>query len=147
MPRFRGAAASASALNVTGTRMEDRKCHMAKDDSSSPPSLDDLDVRLRAARAASRPNESRPSHKTVPSSLAGLAMRAGIELVVGVGVGVAVGYGFDQWLDTSPVLLIVGFVLGAAAGMLNVYRAISGLGMAAGYRPASDEKTPRPGRG
>ncbi len=64
----------------------------------------------------------------------GLAMRTGVELVAGVGVGALVGYGLDRWLDTSPWLLILCFMLGAAAGMLNAFRAISGVGMALGYR-------------
>ncbi len=73
-------------------------------------------------------------------------MRAGVELVAGVAVGVAAGYGLDSWLDTFPVMLILCFVLGAAAGMLNVYRAVTGLGMALGYRQTDDDKTPRDGR-
>ena len=74
-------------------------------------------------------------------------MRAGVELVAGVAVGVAVGYGLDQWLETFPVFLILCFVLGAAAGMLNVYRSISGLGMAVGYRPSPGSEGPDPGAG
>jgi len=79
-------------------------------------------------------------------------MRAGVELVAGVGVGALVGYGLDQWLDTTPWLLIVFFVLGAAAGMLNAYRAVAGWGMALGYHPATppeekDKAASKDGRG
>ena len=40
-------------------------------------------------------------------------------------VGVVLGLGFDRWLGTSPWLFLVFFVLGAAAGVLNVYRLFS----------------------
>ncbi len=74
-------------------------------------------------------------------------MRAGVELVAGVGVGTAAGYGLDKWLDTSPWLMIVFFLVGAAAGMLNAYRAVSGIGMALGYRRETDDDAPGSGRG
>ena len=75
----------------------------------------------------------------LPQSLVGLAMRAGVELVAGVAVGAGVGYGLDLWLGSSPWLLILCFIVGAAAGMLNVYRAINGLGMAVGYKNNLDD--------
>ena len=75
-----------------------------------------------------------------------MAMRAGVELVAGVGVGTAVGYGLDKWLDTTPWLMVVFFFVGATAGMLNAYRAISGLGMALGYQRGTDKNASRNGR-
>ena len=45
-----------------------------------------------------------------------------------------------MWLETSPWFLIVCFVVGAVAGMLNVYRAINGLGMAVGYKKGIEDK-------
>jgi ATP synthase protein I len=35
------------------------------------------------------------------------------------------GYGLDRWLGTGPWLLVVGVVLGAAAGFLAVYRLVN----------------------
>jgi ATP synthase protein I len=55
-------------------------------------------------------------------------------LVSGLLVGLAIGWGLDWWLGTRPWLLIVFFFLGAAAGILNVYRATKGYGLAVGYR-------------
>ena len=49
------------------------------------------------------------------------------------------GYGLDLWRGSSPWLLIVCFIVGAAAGMLNVYRAMNGLGMAVGYKNNLDD--------
>jgi ATP synthase protein I len=127
---------------------EGRRCRMAKDDQDTPASLDDLDARVRAARdGAERKSGKRASDTAATSPLVGMAMRAGVELVAGVGVGTAAGYGLDKWLDTSPWLLIVFFLVGAAAGMLNAYRAVSGLGMALGYRRGTDENASGSGRG
>ncbi len=49
----------------------------------------------------------------------------GIELVVAVLIGVAGGYKLDQWLGLKPLFLIVGFILGAAAGFLNFFRLVT----------------------
>jgi ATP synthase protein I len=35
---------------------------------------------------------------------------------------VGLGFALDRWLGTWPWLFLVFFVLGAAAGVLNVYR-------------------------
>ncbi|MGE0651554.1 MAG: AtpZ/AtpI family protein [Alphaproteobacteria bacterium] len=68
----------------------------------------------------------------------GVVLRVGIELVGTLAVGVAIGWGLDRWLGTGPWLLVVFFFLGAAAGVLNVYRAVSNIGLAPGYRPDGD---------
>src|SRR4051794_29313391 len=53
----------------------------------------------------------------------GRALRISTELVGGIVVGSAIGYGLDRWLGTEkPWFFIVFFMLGAAAGMLNVIR-------------------------
>ncbi len=64
----------------------------------------------------------------------GLAFRTGIELVSALAVGVGIGFLLDKWLDTTPWFLVVFFFLGAAAGILNVYRAASGIGLAPAYK-------------
>lgn len=50
-------------------------------------------------------------------------MRMASELVAAVIVGGLVGYGLDLLLGTKPWLFLVFFVLGFAAGILNVVRA------------------------
>ena len=40
----------------------------------------------------------------------------------------------DRWLGTTPWGLIGMFFLGAGAGIVNVYRAVNGIGYAPGYR-------------
>ncbi len=58
----------------------------------------------------------------------GLGFRIAIELVAALCVGLALGWVFDRALGTRPWGLIVFFLLGSAAGMLNVFRAAQGLG-------------------
>ena len=96
------------------------------------PSKEDFDARLRAAQA----KQAKRGGKTDPGSRGsglGFAFRIGTELVAGVVLGVAIGLGLDYWLDTRPWFMILFFFLGAGAGMLNVYRTVTGIGHAIGY--------------
>lgn len=52
----------------------------------------------------------------------GQAFKIVAELVIGVGVGGFIGWALDRQLGTAPWLLIVFFLFGFAAGMLNVIR-------------------------
>ena len=56
-----------------------------------------------------------------PSALS-IGLRVGVELVSALVVAVAIGWWLDKWLHTSPVLLGVFVLLGAAAGVANVWR-------------------------
>ncbi len=49
--------------------------------------------------------------------------RLSSELIAGVVVGAVIGWGFDRLLSTSPWGLIVFFLLGFVAGVINVMRA------------------------
>ena len=105
-------------------------------DERKPPSLEDLDARLRAAQDRVDPRAG--NGKTdggQPMSGLGLAFRVGIELVAALGIGVGIGWFLDSWLGTKPWFLVVFFFFGAAAGILNVWRAVSGIGLGPGYRP------------
>jgi ATP synthase protein I len=48
--------------------------------------------------------------------------RLSSELIAGVAVGAVIGWGFDRLLSTSPWGLIVFFLLGFVAGVINVMR-------------------------
>lgn len=97
--------------------------------------LEDLDKRLHLAREKSHAGKTQGiSSGSKEMSGYSMAIRIGTELVAALIVGVGIGYFLDYWLDTKPWFLVVFFFLGAAAGVLNVYRAASGLGMAVGYR-------------
>ena len=53
-----------------------------------------------------------------------VGFRIAIELLAGVVVGVGLGFFADRWLGTSPWLMLLGVVLGTAAGIVNVLRAV-----------------------
>ncbi|WP_245577540.1 AtpZ/AtpI family protein [Nisaea denitrificans] len=98
---------------------------------------------MRRARGEDK-NESGPKggRGAMASEGLGMAMRIGVELVAGVGVGAGIGYLLDRWLGTGPWLLILFFFLGAAGGMMNVYRAATGEGLQMGYRRSSTDNRP-----
>ena len=54
-----------------------------------------------------------------------------MELAAGLAIGVAIGYFLDQWLGTSPWLMILFLFLGMAAGIRNVQRAAQDMSRAA----------------
>jgi len=49
----------------------------------------------------------------------------GISLLVTTLVGALIGYWADNQLGTLPIFVVVGFLLGAGAGTLMVYRVVS----------------------
>ena len=88
----------------------------------------------RIAEFESRQQEERRYRKAkLPTGGMALAGRVTTELVAGVVVGTFIGWAFDNWLGTAPTLMVVFFFLGSAAGMMNVWRALTGRGMAAGF--------------
>ena len=52
----------------------------------------------------------------------GKALKISTELVAAVVVGSIIGFLLDGWFGTKPLLTICFFVMGVAAGMLNVFR-------------------------
>jgi len=103
--------------------------------------LGDLDDRLKRLRESGG-TEHRPAAR--PTSGIGFGMRVGVELVAALVVGGGIGFLLDRWLGTKPWLFLVFFILGFAAGLLNVYRLMTGQGYAAGYKPPKvvDERDP-----
>ncbi len=84
----------------------------------------DLDARLRALRERTqRPDEPEEESQGPSRRAMGLAFRVGVELAAGLVVGGGIGWLLDAWFGTSPAMLILFFFVGAAAGMLNVFRA------------------------
>ena len=96
--------------------MEDRKVPV-EDPKRGPDRGVDLDARLKAAQ-----DRIRPKAESGQKSDLGAAMRIAVDLVAGLIVGVAIGLGLDHWLGTGPWLLILFFILGAAAGIRNVMK-------------------------
>ena len=111
---------------------------MTISDNTPQEKLEDLDSRLYRARDKSRANKE-PGSSIGKEEMSGysMAIRIGTEMVAALIIGVGIGYFLDYWLETKPWFLVVFFFLGSGAGVLNVYRAASGLSMAPGYKEPS----------
>ena len=110
-------------------------------EQKQPSSLDDLDTRLNAARKKADAAAGRNRKQAVASTGIGFAMRIGVELVASLLVGGGIGLLLDRWLGTEPWLMLVFFLLGAAAGFINVYRVMNNLGQIVGYpAPAHEDR-------
>ena len=59
--------------------------------------------------------------------------RVATELLAGLLIGGCIGWTLDKWLNTNPWFLILFFLLGGAAGILNLWRVVSGKGLKIGY--------------
>lgn len=53
----------------------------------------------------------------------GFGVRVATDLAAAIGAGFFIGWLLDRWLGTTPWLLLLFVVLGAAAGISNVMRA------------------------
>jgi ATP synthase protein I len=96
---------------------------MSDEPGGNGPSFEE---RLKAARSRQgmdsppRPKGSLPDG--FGQSPLGIGLRVGIELVAALVVAVAIGFGLDTWLGTKPLFIVIFFLLGGAAGVLNVWR-------------------------
>ncbi len=116
------------------------------DERDTHDTLSDLGRRLdRARRERERDaaNAAAEGGPRVSQSALGLALRIGTELVVAIVVGTGIGWALDRWLGTRPWATVVFFFLGVGAGMVNVWRAVTGMGMAIGYRQQPPEAKER----
>lgn len=105
-------AKTAKDRGVDRTRERDQRVPAQED------KLADFDERLGRARG----RRSNTPEATARGNAMGTAFRISSELVVGIFVGGLVGWQLDKWFDTSPVFLLIFFLLGAAAGIWNVIR-------------------------
>lgn len=87
---------------------------------------DELGRKLDAAKGHG-PSQSRTDPAAASSAdnggALGRAMRISTELIGGIVVGAGLGWLIDRAFGTWPAAFIVFFLLGSAAGMINVVRA------------------------
>ncbi len=83
--------------------------------------LEDLKTRLKIAKSKLQNEDPKKSDKK--GIFLGNAFKLGTELVASVVVGTIIGFILDNWFDTKPLLIIIFFLFGAVAGIVNVFRA------------------------
>ena len=80
------------------------------------------DFKTRLKIEKDKLDNQRQSENEKRGSFVGNAFRLGTEMVAAVLVGTIIGFILDNWFDTKPLLMIVFFFIGSAAGILNVVR-------------------------
>tara|TARA_B100000700_G_C14789420_1_gene735118 strand:- start:510 stop:797 length:288 start_codon:yes stop_codon:yes gene_type:complete len=80
----------------------------------------DLETRLKIAKSKLKNNEIKNTGEK--GVFLGNAFKLGTELVAAVVVGIIIGFILDSWFGTKPILIIVFFLFGSAAGILNVFK-------------------------
>jgi ATP synthase protein I len=106
-------------------RSEGERDEPSADEAALSARLDRLNHRLSEVRK-DRKNQTDQSGSGAASSNASAmarGFRLSSELIAGVLVGAVIGWGIDRLLSTSPWGLIVFFLLGFTAGVINVMRA------------------------
>ena len=118
-----------------------------QDDQSQPDSAKgvtrDLASRIASAKR-DRDIEDNRASRNAPPEMSGMArgMRIGTEFIAAILVGTGFGYLIDLGLGTSPWGLLIMFMVGFAAGILNVTRVVAKMNAASPAPPQSD---PGPG--
>lgn len=110
-------------------------------ESNDPDPLKSLGERLDKMRRVRK--EAAPATGEDRSFLQvalGLGFRIGVEMVAALGVGFGIGWAIDRFLGTRPWAMTLFLLLGAAAGISNVFRAMSGQGYAVGWRRPEDDR-------
>lgn len=99
----------------------------------SPPEPDELRALGRKIDEA-RKEDRKGVVDEAPSTIA-VAFRFGTELVVAPAVCGGLGWLLDRWLHTTPIFLVILFILGVAAGIRNVMRAAAEMNAQAAKHP------------
>ena len=87
---------------------------MAEDEQKTPVSLETLNQHLEEVKQLKPQRDSE-------AKLPGDAARAAIDFASASAVGTVLGYGVDVWQHTSPWGILVGLLIGVAAGMKMMF--------------------------
>lgn len=83
--------------------------------------LQSLDQRIQKAKEKSIITEGKPPHPV------GKVMKVVVEIVAAMAVGLGIGILIDNYFETRPIFIIIFFLLGSCAGILNVFRVAKSL--------------------
>src|SRR5260370_16536414 len=112
-----------------------------------PDPLARLGERLDKARATRSGEPAPDPGEPALQQGVGLGLRIGVEFVVAVVVATGLGWALDRWLGTRPWGTIMLFFLGVGAGMVSVYRAVTGIKTVVGYRRLDPAASQAPTKG
>ena len=93
----------------------------------------DNNLSKRIECAIDKKDNKTKNYENLNVSLVNTFSRVATELLAGLLIGTSLGWLIDNWLNTSPLFLIIFFLLGGAAGILNLWRIITGKGLKIGY--------------
>jgi len=96
------------------------------EDKNEPPST--LSERIAAAQKHRLEKEHGKKKRSAYTGA-----QAGIEFSLSILVGGYGGYLLDDYLQTTPIFLILFFFLGVAAGFMSLFRASKNLGASVGF--------------
>ena len=82
--------------------------------------LKEISTRLEIAKKNIKKNQ--PKNDGSNAASFGKALKISTELVAAVAVGSTIGFILDNWFDTKPLLTIFFFIMGVAAGIINVIK-------------------------
>ena len=102
--------------------------HPQMSESGPPDPLRRLAKEIDKARSRTDEGDGAGRDVTAGGGALGFGLRVGIELIAALVVGLALGWLSDRYIGTRPWGLILGFLLGSAAGVVNVFRAVQGMG-------------------
>jgi ATP synthase protein I len=126
---FPSTAASFSVLGMAEDKSDNangNRDQSSSDEAALSARLGSLDHRLSEIRDSRKIRTDQPGtesgDRAARASAMALGFRLSSELIAGVVVGAVIGWGFDRLLSTSPFGLIVFFLLGFVAGVVNVVR-------------------------
>jgi ATP synthase protein I len=87
--------------------------------------LNDLGAKIEGAQSAKRAEIEARGDKALQARGMAMGLRMSSEFVAAILVGGLIGFGLDTWLGTMPWLFLVFFMIGMAAGVVNITRAFT----------------------